>query len=137
MAVHPEYPGLEVDIVVDGVPLKEHPPPADFDETIYPWTIIRYIEATPGAKFGVRYRSDPSFKYCQSSIRRAICIDGVIDRIVMHWGPGNTNAILCIEDGVETRINRQLMKQDFVFGTLDTGKCDSSYFDKGRPLKNK
>lgn len=51
MAVHPDYPGLEVEVTVDGKPLEEY---VSSDETDDPKTITRYIEAVSGTEFALK-----------------------------------------------------------------------------------
>ncbi|KAH7085198.1 hypothetical protein BKA63DRAFT_597881 [Paraphoma chrysanthemicola] len=50
MAVHPDYPDLEVNVTVNGKPLEEY---VNSDETDDPKTITRYIEAVSGAEFAL------------------------------------------------------------------------------------
>jgi len=59
MAIVPDVPGLQVEIVVDGTTLHEHVNP---DEEESGNTVTRYIEAVSGAEFAVQYRFGPEFK---------------------------------------------------------------------------
>ena len=51
MAIHPDYPGLKAEVVVDGEPLKEY----DDDGVPQPKTLTKYVEVCSDAHFGVRY----------------------------------------------------------------------------------
>jgi hypothetical protein len=50
MAVHPEYPGLTVQILVNGEPLPEY---EDEDATDNPKVVTKYIEAQAGTDFEI------------------------------------------------------------------------------------
>ncbi|KAH5159734.1 hypothetical protein HBH69_060220 [Parastagonospora nodorum] len=50
MAVHPEYPGLTVQVVVNGEPLPEY---EDEDATDVPKVVTKYIEAQAGTEFEI------------------------------------------------------------------------------------
>lgn len=59
MAIIPDVPGLEVEIVVKCTPLHEY---VDQDEEGSAGTVTRYIEAVSGAEFAVQYRFSPDFE---------------------------------------------------------------------------
>jgi hypothetical protein len=52
MAIHPDYPGLTVEVVVDDLTLTEY-----IDDTEAPPTdtVVKYIEAVSGANFAIRF----------------------------------------------------------------------------------
>lgn len=52
MAIHPDFPGLKVEIVVQKKALQEHD---DLDVCVDPMTTTRYLEAPSGAAFGMQY----------------------------------------------------------------------------------
>ncbi|QDS76123.1 hypothetical protein FKW77_006843 [Venturia effusa] len=102
MAIHPDIPGLEVEIIVDGQVAKEYDQPTEeevdasvialdssapgqdsspassqsgvvaMDET------IRYIEAKADVNFAFRFRVKPGFMYPNHDLRFMINVDGVI-----------------------------------------------------------
>jgi hypothetical protein len=51
MAIHDDYPGLTVEILVDGKPLAEY---KDDEEEEVPKTTSRYGECRSGAEFAIR-----------------------------------------------------------------------------------
>ncbi|KAJ4319592.1 hypothetical protein N0V94_003825 [Neodidymelliopsis sp. IMI 364377] len=58
MAIHNNFPGLSVEIVTDGSPLREH----DIEEASpTPNTVIKYVETEAGAEFAIRCSFDPRF----------------------------------------------------------------------------
>jgi hypothetical protein len=58
MAIHTDYPGLKVEIVVNGQPLPEYD-----DETNTPDSnvVTKYVEAESGAEFSINYSFDKTF----------------------------------------------------------------------------
>ena len=55
MSVLPAYPGLTVELMVNGQPLQEYD--NDDEEAESPNTTAKYIEAQSGTQFSVRYTS--------------------------------------------------------------------------------
>lgn len=76
MAIHPAYPGLEVEILVDGAALPEY---VDSEVVDDEETVTRYVEASSGAAFAVRC-SLPKTLFTAHSVLLAIDIDGVVVR---------------------------------------------------------
>ena len=72
MAVHDDYPGLTVQVIVHGEPLEEY---KHDDEEELPKTIIRYIESKPDAEFAIKTTFTPPFEACHVSI--SISLDGI------------------------------------------------------------
>jgi hypothetical protein len=71
MAIHPDYPGLVADVVVNGRALDEHRD----DESPDPNTTSVYIEAKAGEYFAVRYTL-PSTQFTTYSIKASVRLDG-------------------------------------------------------------
>ena len=120
MAIHPDFPGLKVEIAVDAKALQEHNNP---DPEPSPKTITKYIEAIDDAKFSVRLAiPGPLFEEYRA-IRAAIRLDGedMIRRI--YRGPSckrlGVNSVVSSSrayvDGVD-------MGQDFQFSQF--GICE-------------
>jgi hypothetical protein len=55
MAIHKDYPGLKVEIVVNDKALPEYEDP---DIECKPNEVVRYVEAEAGAEFAIRYNYD-------------------------------------------------------------------------------
>jgi len=72
MAIHADYPGLTVEIYVDGKPLEEYEHEEEQEKTK---TTTRYIECQSGAKFEIRTKFRPPFAPRDLSIR--VHLDGV------------------------------------------------------------
>ena len=72
MAIHPEVPGLEVKVCVQGQPLDEY----DDDKIPEPKTTTKYIEARSGEIFSIMTVFKPPFP-SQYDIAIRTCIDGV------------------------------------------------------------
>ena len=65
MAIHADYPGLTVEIYVDGKPLEEFKNPEEED---VPKTTTRYVECRSGAEFDIRTNFRPPFAPMDISI---------------------------------------------------------------------
>lgn len=62
MAIHKDYPGLKVEIVVNDKALPEHEDP---DLESEPNEVITYVEAEAGAEFAIRIYYDQTFRWDQ------------------------------------------------------------------------
>jgi len=65
MAVHADYPGLTVEIYVDGRPLKEYQHEEEEDT---PKVATRYVECRSGAEFSIKTKFKAPFKPMDTSI---------------------------------------------------------------------
>ena len=72
MAVHDDYPGLTVQVVVNSEPLEEY---KNDDEEELPKTTTRYIESELGAEFAIKTTFTPPFEACHVSI--SVRLDGI------------------------------------------------------------
>ena len=86
MAVHDDYPGLTVQVVVNSEPLEEY---KHDDEEELPKTTTCYIESKPGAEFAIKTSFTPPFEACHILI--GISLDGidvtglgVLERDIFH-----------------------------------------------------
>lgn len=72
MAIHPDFPGLVAEVVVDGKPLREY----DDDGQAAPKTVTKYVEVVSDANFGVRCTFPKDFFLCGEHQFKVI-VDGV------------------------------------------------------------
>ena len=80
MAILPAFPGLTVEILVNGVPLQEYD---DEDEELEsPNTIAEYIEARSGTQFSVRCISSQRLPVPDSTMQ--IFLDGTQVTSTLH-----------------------------------------------------
>ena len=71
MAVIPDLPGVEANIVVDGETLKEY----NDDIPSPPKTISKYIEAKSGAVFEIEFKYTPPFSN-KRAVSMIVAVDG-------------------------------------------------------------
>jgi len=82
MAVLPFLPGLEVEIIVNDVPLSEYD--NDSDTPASPTTITKYVKATSGAHFAIKITLTEAFPFPKGDVQACISLDGrwLMGRIV-------------------------------------------------------
>lgn len=80
MAIHNNYPGLKVEIVVGGKALKEH---EERKIMLRPNTVERYIEAEAGTEFAIKYSFDQSFSH-DKDVSMTVFADGRIVKKPIH-----------------------------------------------------
>ncbi|KAF2766413.1 hypothetical protein EJ03DRAFT_377022 [Teratosphaeria nubilosa] len=73
MAISPGMPGVEVTVVVDGAPLKEH---VDAELEEEDRTVTRYIEATSGKKFEIQIAGRTGVRFFDDCIVIDVFVDG-------------------------------------------------------------
>ncbi|KAI4696340.1 uncharacterized protein J4E88_000515 [Alternaria novae-zelandiae] len=73
MAIHTDYPGLTVEIYVDGKPLEEY---EDSEEEDVPKTTTRYVECRSGAEFAIHTNFKAPFTPMDTDL--CVRLDGVI-----------------------------------------------------------
>jgi hypothetical protein len=110
---------LKVEILVNGKALQEY---TDTNATQDVQTTTKYIQATSGAFFAIRYCIPPSF-FSTYSVRAVITIDGVVMRgstfdrnEIQHTGMDITH------ESSSARIGGEAMGQRFKFLELKTSK---------------
>ncbi|KAK3065318.1 hypothetical protein LTS18_001069 [Coniosporium uncinatum] len=74
MAILGSLPGVESQALVDGKPLQEHP------EKLEPNTVLRYIEATEGAKFSIRTQFTAGYSHWDHGSTASVSVDGKLVR---------------------------------------------------------
>lgn len=73
MAIVPGVPGLKIEVVSNGTPLREYNDP---DDTSPGNTVTKYVEAISGATFAIRYTIDPTFQYLHDAAKLQMRLDG-------------------------------------------------------------
>jgi len=76
MGIFSFLPGVEIDILVNGEPLKEYDEPPDIDNG-EPKTIVKYIEAVSGSNFEIRLRLNSAYQHRGHGVTTKIFLDGV------------------------------------------------------------
>jgi len=116
MAIHPELPGLEVKVYVQGQPLDEY----DDDKIPEPKTTTKYIEARSDEEFSIVTVFKPPFPN-QYDVGVQTCIDGVKmntrvrKRDEIFQRPMSSNHYPSYQGG-------EWVKQKFTFAKLNIGK---------------
>ncbi|KAI4655272.1 uncharacterized protein J4E79_008339 [Alternaria viburni] len=135
MAIHPELPGLEVKVCVQGQPLQEY----DDDKIPEPNTTTKYIEARSGKSFSIMTEFKTPFP-AQYDVLARISIDGVMmdikirkrDELFQGW---KVNTYRSYQGG-------ECVKQKFTFAKLNISKpvvviylrfCAAEEADKAAP----
>jgi hypothetical protein len=83
MAVHHDYPGLTVEILVDGKPLEEY---ENTDEEEQPKTITRYVECRSGAEFAITTKFRAPFTPMDTQLRACLDVMKVDGKFVKKHG---------------------------------------------------
>jgi len=115
MAVTDKHPGLEVEVVVDGAPLKEYNDDDSNDQEI----VSKYIEAQSGAEFAVRSTFTAPFPRGHG-VQIAVRVDGTTRRYGyessdLYGRQGHTcTGISYQQDGI-------WYEQKYCFTTLNIG----------------
>jgi len=116
MAIHPEFPGLEVKVCVQGQPLQEY----DDDKIPEPNTTTKYIEARSDEIFSIVTVFKPPFQNQYDMCVRTF-IDGVNTNIGIRkrdeilQKPMSSNHCYSCQGG-------EWVKQKFTFAKLNIGK---------------
>lgn len=120
MAVHPNHPELNVEIIVDEEALQEY---ANDEGEQDARDVTRYVQASSGACFAVRY-AIPAELFAQHGVRAVIEIDGVEVRKSPY---GNSrlrrelgHTVTC--DATAARVNGVDMGQKFRFAEIKPGE---------------
>ncbi|KAK5697393.1 hypothetical protein LTR97_007531 [Elasticomyces elasticus] len=134
MAIHPDLPGLEITVDVNGQPLPE------FDEhkseTYKTKAHVKYVEVVSGAEFGIGIKYDTSvFPFADNKIYINYLVDGE------HGG--EQGSVLCARTGLQydhqwtfkgavVRTAKGLVKHAMLFSELDIeeGERDESLVGK-------
>ncbi|KAH7125266.1 hypothetical protein B0J11DRAFT_486692 [Dendryphion nanum] len=116
MAILPECPGLEVQIIVNDSPAKEYD---DEDADDPPKTITKYIEAVSDAKFKIQYIFTNRFS-CKHGVEVAFFVDGNCAMSTVIAKNKLTSLIdtarFC--EGTRTTSNGKQFVSDFYFSKL-------------------
>lgn len=120
MAILDAHPNIEVQIVCNGIPLKEYDDD-DNDESAEPNTVTKYVEAISGAEFQIQH--DIMAPWPRHEILFTCIIDkqnirGALIRKHHYYG----RSYRYIKDGVESYNRGQWSTQRFQFAELSVGK---------------
>ncbi|KAF2086114.1 hypothetical protein K490DRAFT_45117 [Saccharata proteae CBS 121410] len=74
MAIHPDVPGVHVEIIVDGKALKEYDDP-DTEETSDSTT--KYVEAESGKAFSILLKIKSDYQHSKYDLTRTVSVDGI------------------------------------------------------------
>lgn len=131
MAIHPDFPGLEVNIIVEDKTAEEFAEPVfegfkddDGDVVIVDHKIKvleRYVEAKPRATFAIEVKISPRFKYLQNDLYFHFDIDGVITTKRYSFRRDHVRGGNFRVRHIKTKSNRQIVQKDLIFGELETG----------------
>lgn len=118
--------GLKAEVIVNGVPVQEY---VDDEEENPPKTIIKYIEATSGAQFGVRFSFTDDFRP-RHDVVVSVYVDG-------KYGDANVIEAYKLPSrydreifGSREKVNGRYYQRDFCFAQLTIGEAHTmtSYF---------
>jgi hypothetical protein len=117
MAIHPDYPGLSAEVVVDGQPLREY---VD-DELPQPGIVTTYIEVETNADFAVRY-TIPKGLNGVCGVRGNLRIDGknICSRNIVHKQLEKRDVTKCL-DSLFLNRGTSSYTQKFRFSQLRIG----------------
>jgi len=122
MAIHPDFPGLEVFVIADKKAVKEFDVPENDEEVIPPSHSVKYIEATPGENFMIGVRVKPHMKYIHHDLRFDHEVDGIISTSHMSLKQVHSRGGCFVLDSVKFAQGDQIVQRQFAFSTLDTSK---------------
>lgn len=122
MAVHPSYPRLCAEVVVDAQPLREFDAD-DVNEGARSKVITKYVEAISDAYFGVRY-TIPKDLSGACGVHSNLRLDGKSICSVNHSHEQITNCDVtnCLDTFYST-VDGARYEQQFRFSQLQIGQC--------------
>jgi hypothetical protein len=119
MAIHDDYPGLTVEIIVDGKPLEEC---KDEEEEEVPKTTTRYIECRSGAEFGIRttFKSPP---FVSMSVLIRAHLDGELSAQNIAFDKRMVDTRIVNQTGSRWKDGTSWRQSNLAFSELELGKC--------------
>lgn len=119
MAIHPEFPGVEVTIEVDGVALREYASDEDQQPQV---TTTCYVESQAGKNFIVMLKFPEDFAQMQQSdIEAILTVDGQRMRSLVIHGAKNGRGQKSW-DGVRDKEGETCLLRKFMFAPLNMGE---------------
>lgn len=127
MAILPNCPGLEVNVLIQGQKAVEYHD--EHEEGRTPNRVVRYIEAVSGADFGVRFelKQDVAIQKQQFQFKAEAYIDGahvdgvcIPDRCFVYEGGYRISKYTFT--GVKHTIGSEQYKRPFKFSEVQTGE---------------
>jgi hypothetical protein len=131
MAILDKAPGLDVCILVDGVPLQEYPD--DEEETVEESdaakyrasrTVTNYVESASNKEYGIRIKLGTQFRFDYPTLQVYVKVDGkVVRQPILHRSdyenmPSLKRIISGVPAGELNSEGRQLMK-NFKFSEIE------------------
>lgn len=120
MAVHGDYPGLKVQIFVNGKPLDEH---GYEEEEELPKTTTRYVECHSGAEFAIKTSFTSPFPRMDLSIRAYL--DGTLVRSIAAFKQSMLEATYTQSTTMEWKDGAEWRASNFLFSNLSVGMLAS------------
>ncbi|RDI85421.1 hypothetical protein Vi05172_g4764 [Venturia inaequalis] len=136
MAILTSFPGLEVDIVVNGNALREYDTHKDSDEpTEKSDSAIKYVEAQPGQEFAIRVRANRQFRYRQHDLTYRVYSDGEFQGSGTICKENYIRGTMSTREGVKRSVAGRIVLRKFQFSTLITDDRPVSGTDTARASK--
>ncbi|KAE9969442.1 hypothetical protein BLS_005353 [Venturia inaequalis] len=129
MAILRGYPGLEADILVNGVARKEYLDPELSDADTPNCTTV-YIEAQEDTSFVVQLRRDGRFRYKSSQLCWSVQLDGKKVRDTLLHNNSEVGYDRATIDGTYYQTDSGSFKKSFFFSTLTTNDTPVKILDK-------
>ncbi|KAH6639651.1 hypothetical protein C7974DRAFT_410606 [Boeremia exigua] len=128
MAIHKDHPGLSVEIVVNGNALREY---ENNDQVHEPETVARYLQAQPGAKFGIRWSITEAFP-SNRDISHSVWIDGrLISQLTNRADNLHDKTSRTVKAG-KSFVQGEWSDQKLVFATGDADLASDDAYMQGR-----
>lgn len=118
MAIHSDFPGVTVQVVVNDEPLEEY---VNEEEEDPPKTLTRYIECQSGAEFAIKTSFTENFDPTDMSLRAYL--DGVM---VSKWfvvKEDVTRPMGFVQASSRWKDGTKWYQSMFSFSELELGKC--------------
>ncbi|KUJ09409.1 uncharacterized protein LY89DRAFT_724405 [Mollisia scopiformis] len=132
MAIHPDLPGVEVTICVNGIPLEEFDDPPEEGTPFQPNTtksISKYVKSMTDQEFTIKYTMGHPFDVDCPNLKVHVCVDGksvpgkAFDRDRFPGG----KIVEGIISGVKYVENGEKMFKTFCFSAVKTTLDDDAY----------
>jgi hypothetical protein len=119
MAIAKALPQLKVEVFVKGAPLVEH---VDDDDPVSDNEVTKYIEASSGDNFEVKFCYSPGFSIRHAILLRLEIAGEYADSAVFHPGyPIRWNTVYALKGSREYDGGKYFLRK-FCFSQLEIGK---------------
>jgi hypothetical protein len=126
MAIIDGTPGLVVEIIVGGTPVREYDDD-EADDSKYPMlvgSVTKYIEAQTDTEFKFRCKFSPQFPYRESDYKFRFIVDGVRLASAIIYNKEVAQSRMFEMEGNRYSKNGQWFMRDFRFAKLKLGRCN-------------